>query len=115
MAESPGSWNLLTASLAVCDLSQPRRVWAFLVLQGLVRDSEDEREVFLRFVRDEQARRPMPGPTLPYRIAESLATAGIASPAGLVADPWGRGAADRLESVASWPARHPTRPWWKVW
>jgi hypothetical protein len=142
MAESPESWNLLTASLAVCDLSQPRSAWAFLILQGLVRDSDDEREVFLRFVREEQARGPITGWTLPRRVAESLATGGITSSAAQVADPWGRTAADRLESVASWgpdaalrslspetlrwlrelerhagdhTRRPPTKPWWKVW
>jgi hypothetical protein len=141
MAESPASWNLLTASLAVCNLSQPTNAWAFLVLQGLVRDADDEREAFLRLVRDEQARGPITGGSLALRVAESLTTAGIAFPAALVPDPWGRTATERLESVASWgpdaalrslapetrrwlaelaePARggqrRPARPWWKVW
>jgi hypothetical protein len=44
--ESPDSWNLLTASLAVCDLGAPFSVWAFLVIQGLVWDMPGDGEAF---------------------------------------------------------------------
>ena len=37
--ESPSTWDLLTAGLAAGDLHQPFAAWAFLVLQGLVRDA----------------------------------------------------------------------------
>lgn len=134
--EDPASWNLLTASLAVCDLKQSLRAWAFLVVQGLVRDSADDRAIFVGFVSEEQARGEITGPSLARRVAGSLMRAGIALPGGQVADPLGKSAADRLEVIASWgpdalgfesvgslrrlrelgAKAHdgPKKPWWRV-
>ena len=45
--ESPSTWNLLTASVAVMDLTEPHSVWSFLVVQGLVFDSGNQRKRFV--------------------------------------------------------------------
>ena len=99
--ESPATWNLLTASLAVSDLHEPHNVWAFLVVQGLVSDLDGHRDTFVRIVREE-ARLDPTGPSLPARVAQQLFDAGIAHPAGGHADPWAKCAAERLEMIALW-------------
>lgn len=99
--ESPSTWNLLTASLAVQDLTQPHAVWSFLVVQGLVFDSGNQRERFVEIVRHERVL-DVTGPSVAARIADALLQAGIATSAASLADPWGRLAADRLCQIASW-------------
>ena len=100
--ESPGSWNLITSSLAVCDLGRPNLAWAFLLVQGLVRGNIGECEAFIGIVEKEQARGEITGPSLAYRIASSLIEANIVLPAGQVSDPWGECATRRIESIAAW-------------
>jgi hypothetical protein len=100
--EYPGSWNLLTASLAATDLQQPFASWAFLVIQGLVRDTPGDREAFTEFVREEMARGPITGPSLALRVAGALDQAGIALLAGRIPDPHAAVAAERLALVAQW-------------
>ena len=100
--ESPKSWNALTASFAVCDLKEPRTAWAFAVLQGLVRDGSGDRDLFLRFLEEEDARGEITGPSLPCRVADALSSHGIVLPPGMLPDPWGRVAGIRLEAIASW-------------
>jgi len=97
--ESPGSWDLLTSSLAISDLTQPLNVWAFLVVQGLVSDSGPQRDAFLNIVRHEQ-QLDITGPSLPARVAHELFGTKIANPIGQGADPWATCAAERLETIA---------------
>ena len=100
--ESPVSWDLLTASLAVTDLQRPFAAWAFLVTQGLVRDTPGDRDVFADASRREIERGPITGPSLACRLASVLTRAGIALPAGHVPDPGGLTAAQRLGMIAWW-------------
>ena len=100
--ESPDYWNALTASLAVLDLTNPHSAWAFVVVQGLVRDDPGDRDSFLRLLRDEQVRGNITGPSIPYRVAGALIAAGIVRPAGMAPDPWGEVTGTRLEVIASW-------------
>lgn len=100
--ESPSSWDLLTASLAVTDLERPFAAWAFLVIQGLVRDTPGDREAFADAVREEIGQGPITGWSVACRVAKSLARAGIALPAGFVADARAAVAAERLEMIARW-------------
>jgi hypothetical protein len=100
--EWPGSWDLLTASLAATDLQRPFAAWAFLFIQGLVRDAPGDREAFADFIREEVERGPITGPSVACRVAGSLAQAGIALPAGRVPDPHGAVAAERLALIARW-------------
>jgi hypothetical protein len=100
--EPPDSWDLLTASLVVTDLQRPFAAWAFLVIQGLVRDTPGNREAFADFIREEVERGPITGPSVPYRVARSLEAAGIGLPESLVPDPGGALAAGRLALIAQW-------------
>jgi hypothetical protein len=123
--ESPTSWSLLTASLAVSDLRQVNDAWAFLAAQGLVRDEAGDRDAFADFVRAEYARGDVTGPSLACRVAGCLVRAGIALPAGEVPDPGGTVAARRMGVVAGWrrgdvpggpvESRPRRQPWWKWW
>jgi hypothetical protein len=106
--ESPDTWDLLTSSLAVSNLAEPSSTWAFLVLQGLVRDEPGDREAFSRFA-DDASTNPITGPSSAARVALSLKGAGIAQTAGLTPDPWGRIAAGRLASIESWTGRDGAR------
>lgn len=101
MAEPPHCWDLLTASLAVADLKQPAFAWAFLVVQGLVRDARGDRERFFEIAAEESAQ-AVTGPTEARRVAMRLASEGIALQASSAADPWGKLAAQRLQVLQSW-------------
>jgi hypothetical protein len=96
--EYPGSWNLLTASLAVCDLAQGEVAWAFLTRHGLVRNAPGDSETFISLVRQEIDRGPITGPSVALRVATSLKGVGIALPAGETPDPWGKIAEARLKA-----------------
>jgi hypothetical protein len=100
--EWPGSWDLLTASLAATDLQRPFAAWAFLVIQGVVRDAPGDREAFADIIREEVQRGPITGPSVACRVAGSLAQAGIALPASRAPDPHGTVAAQRLAMIARW-------------
>jgi len=102
--ESPDTWDALTASLAISDLADPKLTWAFLVVQGLVRDGPDDRAAFSRFA-DDATTNLITGPSAAARVAESLKGAGIAQSAGSTPDPWARIAAARLASLESWTGR----------
>lgn len=108
MAESPKTWDLLTASIAVSDLTKPFSAWAFLVIQGLVRDAPGDRDQFAHVVHAE-SEEEITGPTLALRLALRLAKAGIALPAGQAADPWGKVAAERLLVMEPWTGSHRAR------
>src|SRR5262245_15509537 len=99
--ENPGSWNLLTGSLAACDLAQGDQAWAFLVKYGLVRNAPGDKETFLNLVKKEVDRGPITGPSLALRIANALKDAGIALPSGDVPDPWGKVAEKRFKAMSS--------------
>jgi hypothetical protein len=100
--EDPETWDLLTASLAGCNLQKPSLVWAILVLQGLVRDELADQVAFARYIREKQDGGLDTGPSVASRVAGALITAGIALPPSLVADPCGELAARRLQAVADW-------------
>src|SRR5262245_18655357 len=95
-------WSLLTSSIAVTDLERPFAAWAFLVIQGLVRDTPGDREAFAECVRAEIERGPITGPTLALRISGRLTQAGIALSAGDVLDPRGTVAVERMALIARW-------------
>ena len=106
--ESPETWDLLTSSLAVSNLAQVSLTWAFLIVQGLVRDEPGDRETFGRIAEDATTN-PITGPSAAARVAGSLKSAGIAQPGGLTPDPWARVAAERLASIESWTGRDGAR------
>jgi hypothetical protein len=106
--ESPETWDLLTSSLAISNLPDGSLTWAFLVVQGLVRDEPGDREAFRGFAKD-ATMNPITGPSAAARVATSLKDAGIAQPDGLTPDPWARVAAGRLASIESWTGRDGAR------
>ena len=106
--ESPETWDLLTSSLAISNLAQVSLTWAFLVVQGLVRDEPGDCETFRRLAEDATAN-PITGPGASARVALSLKAAGIAQPGGLTPDPWARVAAGRLVSIEAWTGRNGAR------
>ena len=106
--ESGGSWNILTASLAVSNLEQPAAAWAFLVWQGLVRDAPGDRDLFFSFLGRELERGPITGPTVALRVGTALESAGITLPAGTVPDPWAKIAGERLK-LRGGPSADPGR------
>lgn len=127
--ESPESWDLLTASLAISNLHDPSSTWTFLVVQGLVRDEPRDCEAFGRFAQVE-VNQVITGPSAAARVALSLREAGIAQPAGRTPDPCARMAAARLASIEPRPVgssaehksldhlastSHTPKPWWKFW
>jgi hypothetical protein len=87
--EFPGEWNLLTSSLAVSDLADPKDTWKFLAAQGLVRDQGPHCATFVTLVEQERHAPPRPGPSLAYRLAERLHELGLATWYGRLPDPWG--------------------------
>jgi hypothetical protein len=72
--ESPETWDLLTASLAMSDLREPSSAWAFLVVQGLVRDEPGDRETFSKFAQQEI--KEITGPSAAARVACRLGESG---------------------------------------
>jgi hypothetical protein len=106
--ESPETWDLLTSSLAISNLAHVSLTWAFLVVQGLVRDEPADWETFRRFAEDATAN-PITGPSAAARVAFTLKSAGIAQQGALTPDPWGRLAAGRLASIESWTGRDAAR------
>ena len=96
--EYPGSWNLLTASLAVFDPLEGEAAWKFLTSQGLVRNSAGDLETFVDLVRKEVDRGSITGPSLALRVATALQKSGIALPAGEVPDQLGKIAEGRLKA-----------------
>jgi hypothetical protein len=106
--ESADTWDALTASLAISDLADPSLTWAFLVVQGLVRDEPGDREAFGRLAED-AVTNPITGPSAAARVALSLNDAGIAQAAAGTPDPWARIAAARLASIESWTGRDGAR------
>ena len=78
--EDPGSWNLLTACLAVFDLKRGEDAWAFLTALDLVEDSSDARAQFLEIVRAEIEQGPITGPSMAFRVSLALKDAGLTRP-----------------------------------
>jgi hypothetical protein len=95
--ENPATWNLLISSLAVCDLQKPDKVWAFLALQGLVRDLAGDRDFFYGIIHREKAVGEITGPSLQSRIAGRLQEFGIALALGAEPDPNAEMARKRVE------------------
>lgn len=100
--ESPETWDLLTASLAVADLSHPEFVWAFLVVQGLVRDRIGDRENFIALVAVEQDKGPVTGPSLAARISAELVKRDISYSKDQLADPHAKIANQRWQTIDGW-------------
>ena len=99
--ENPESWDLLTASLAVCNLADSNTTWTFLTRHGLVRDVVGDSATFEGLVQQALNRAPIPGPSVARSIAAALQQAGIALPAGAAPDPWGKMAKQRLQTSQS--------------
>ena len=97
--ESPEGWDLLTSSLAVSDLVA---AWPFLVVQGLVRDGEEERRNFARIIEGVKAEGEITGPTQAYRVAQGIVSHGMNTPLASQPDPWGRMAQSRHEVILGW-------------
>ncbi len=98
--ESPGYWNLLTASLAVCDLTTELDfTWSFLTMFELVRDEPGDKETFIKIVNYEIDRGPITGPSVPRRVEMELRDFKIALPAGEIPDPWGKIAGENFKSI----------------
>jgi hypothetical protein len=95
--ENPATWNLLISSLAVCDLQKPDKVWAFLALQGLVRDLPGDRDFFYGIIHQEKAYGEITGPSLQSRIAGRLQEFGIALALSAEPDPNAEIARKRVE------------------
>lgn len=96
--ENPATWDRLTSSLAVCDLQMPDKVWAFLVLQGLVRDLPGDRDFFYGTIQQIKSLGEITGPSLQSRIAARLRGAGITLPFSQEPDPNAEMAMKRLQS-----------------
>jgi hypothetical protein len=99
--EPSANWDRLTASLAVCDLSKPYRGWAFLVLQGLVRDLPGDRDNFVRLVKQE-CKKAITGASVARRVADLLNNYGIALPESNEPDPAAELAFQRFSVVKQW-------------
>lgn len=106
--ESPETWDLLTASLAVSNLADPSATWAFLVVQGLVRDDSSDRAAFSMLAEDATTN-PITGPSAAARVALGLKSAGIAQTTGFTPEPWARLAAGRLAAIEAWTGRDGAR------
>lgn len=102
MAEYPGEWDLLTASLAVSDLKEPFEAWSFIVLQGLVRDKPGDRDAFVKLVETIAAREPIPGPSDALLIAIELVKIGAVTEIAAMPDPFGKVAKKRRQQIESW-------------
>jgi hypothetical protein len=100
--ESPQTWDLLTSSLAVSNLRKTSDTWSFLVVQGLVGDTGQERDAFQQIVNRVLAEGQITGPSEALRVASDLFSSGIASPAASTPDPWGKIAESRLETLRGW-------------
>jgi hypothetical protein len=100
--ESPQGWTALTSSLAVSTLSDISHTWAFLVVQGLVRDEGADRQVFETAVRAVAEQGEITGPSEAHRIAAKLINAGLSLPPAHRVDPAGNIADARMKLVRSW-------------
>jgi hypothetical protein len=100
--ESPEGWDLLTSSLAVCDLQKPAAVWAFLAVQGLVRDQPSDRIAFFKIVHKVRTKSPSTSSSRARRVAQRLRLKGMALPAGDMPDPNGEIALGRRQLMEMW-------------
>jgi hypothetical protein len=100
--ESPQTWNLLTSSLAVSNLRKTHDTWSFLVVQGLVVDTAQERNAFRQIVKRVLAEGQITGPSEALRVASDLSSSGIATPAASQPDPWGKIAESRRQTLRDW-------------
>ena len=105
--ESPESWSLLTGTLAVCNLRDVDKTWAFLVLQGLVNASESGRQALERAIAVVEEEGEITGPSDALRVANQLHARGITTPLSTTPDPWGKTAKSRIEAVNSWSESDP--------
>jgi hypothetical protein len=100
--ESPEGWDLLISSLAVCDLQKPAAVWAFLALQGLVRNEPADRIAFFKIVEKVRTKSPSTNSSRARRVAERLRAKRLALPAGDAPDPKGELALERRHLMDMW-------------
>ncbi len=101
MAENPYYWTRVEGSLAVGDLNNPAFVWAFLVVQELVRDLPGDRETFYRIVTEQQQSNEI-GASSVRRISVALSRAGIVRPSGDLPDPDANIAQRRKQVIKQW-------------
>jgi hypothetical protein len=85
--ESPASWLLITACLAVSDLHETQRTWAFLVAAGVVADEPGHRERFAEAALSE-VDRDITGPSAAWRVAARLASLRALRAEASRPDPW---------------------------
>jgi hypothetical protein len=95
--EPPDSWDLLTASLAVCNLQAPAQAWRFVTHQQLIEDTPENQKLFFETTQFEVERGPVTGPSEACRIAGSLVSAGVVDATLNMPDPNGDTASQRLE------------------
>ncbi len=88
--EFPGAWNLLTASLAVCELNAADDAWAFITTLQLVDGSPEAKAQFLDIAQAEIAQGPITGGTLAFRVSEGLRAAGLVRPRADEPDGWAK-------------------------
>jgi hypothetical protein len=100
--ESPEGWDLLISSLAVCDLQKPAAVWAFLAVQGLVRNQPGDRIAFFKIVHKVRTKSPSTSSSRARRIAERLRLKGMALPLSDTPDPKGEIALERRHLMDLW-------------
>lgn len=100
--ESPGSWDLLTSSLAASDLARPGEAFAFLVVEGLVMGDAKGLETFERIVKAVEAEGEITGPSRALRVSQSLRATVEVSPTADRPDPWARLAESRLKTLRTW-------------
>lgn len=100
--ESPEGWDLLISSLAVCDLQKPAAVWAFLALQGLVRDLPCDRIAFFKIVHKVRTQSPSTNSSRARRIAQRLRLKGIPLAPSDTPDPKGEIALQRRQLMDIW-------------
>lgn len=105
--ESPEGWDLLISSLAVCDLQKPAATWAFLALQGLVRNQPADRIAFFKIVEKVRTKSPSTNASRARRVAERLRAKGLALPAGEAPDPGGELALERRHLMDMWTKSFP--------
>ena len=100
--ESPETWNLLTSSLASIDFNEAEILWAFLVLQGLLKSDDTSRQRFMKTLAAIIDEGDITGPSMARRLSIALTAEGIALEAGEMPDPWGKEAELRLAQVNAW-------------
>ena len=97
--ENPEGWDLLTSSLAVSNLNDVNKTWAFLRTQGLLVWQGKAQQAFEEIVAEVLTQGEITGPSEAHRIAVRLKSAGITTELATTPDPWGETAKVRLKAA----------------